>query len=114
MGSLEYNISYLSILDSDLIEEIKNSIINKKSLNEIYFSYTNSSDIPIREKINLFTVGNRALREQLFSKQWNRGDILGPIVTDDNVIMFVQIDEPSKFVKKLQTIIEEYKKNSTG
>ena len=45
----------------------------------------------IREKINLFTVGNRALREQLFSKQWNRGDILGPIVTDDNIIMFVPL-----------------------
>lgn len=96
LASLEYDISYLSVLDIELVEEISNSMIAGESLNDIYFSYTNSLDIPTREKINLFTIGNRALREELFSKAWSKGDVLGPIVTDDNIIMFVQVDKRKK------------------
>ena len=98
LASLEYDISYLSVLDIELVEEISNSMIAGESLNDIYFSYTNSLDIPTREKINLFTIGNRALREELFSKAWSKGDVLGPIVTDDNIIMFVQVDKRKKVV----------------
>ena len=98
LASLEYDISYLSVLDTHLVEEISNSMIAGESLNDIYFSYTNSLDIPTREKINLFTIGNRALREELFSKAWSKGDVLGPIVTDDNIIMFVQVDKRKKVV----------------
>jgi len=98
LASLEYDISYLSVLDHQLVEEIENSIIEGESLNSIYLFHAKSSDIPTREKINLFTADNRALREELFSKIWSRGDVFGPIVTDDNIIMFVQVDKRRKIL----------------
>jgi len=98
LASLEYDISYLSILDPHLIKEIKSSITSGESLNSIYLSHTKRLDIPTRKKINLFTADNRALREQLFSKTWRKGDVIGPIVTDDNIIMFVQVDKRRKIV----------------
>ena len=44
LASLEYDISYLSILDIDLVKEISNSMTAGESLNDIYFSYTNISN----------------------------------------------------------------------
>lgn len=96
LSSIEYNISYISISNPSLLSEIQNSVSIGKSLSEIYASHNRISEIPKRENISLFTVGNRSLREKLFSKVWSRGDIIGPIKTDDNVLMFVQIDSSNK------------------
>ena len=85
LSSIEYNISYLSISNSNLLSEIQNSISTGKSLSNIYASYNSISEIPKRENINLFSAGIRVLREELFSKVWNRGDIIGPMKTDDTV-----------------------------
>lgn len=103
LSAIEYNISYLSISNSNLLSEIQNSISIGKSLSNIYASYNSISEIPKRENINLFSAGNRALREELFSKVWDRGDIIGPIKTDDNVFMFVQIDSRKKIVNLNQS-----------
>lgn len=103
LSSIEYNISYLSISNSNLLSEIQNSISTGKSLSNIYASYNSISEIPKRENINLFSAGNRVLREELFSKVWNRGDIIGPMKTDDNVFMFVQIDSRKKIVNLTQS-----------
>ena len=68
-----------------------------------------------RDEIN----ENHLIQATFYSLAWEErtGQKIDQIViitgTEDGQ-MFVQIDEPSKFVKKLQTIIEEYKKNSTG
>ena len=96
LASIEYDISYLSILDANLIREINEKIAENESLEDIHFSYTGRRDIPNREKLNLFTIDNRALREELFLTERKSGDILGPITTDDNIIMFVEINKKKK------------------
>ena len=103
LSSLEYSFSYLSILSDYQLNELQNEISIGKSLDEIFYLKTNSTNIPKRENVNLFTVGNRSLREILFSKIWNSGDIIGPIKTDDNLIMFVQIDSRHKIINMNQS-----------
>ena len=41
----------------------------------------------------------------MFSKVWNSGDIIGPIKTDDNLIMFVQIDGRHKIINMNQSAV---------
>ena len=103
LSSLDYSFSYLSISNDYELNEVQNEISAGKSLDEIFYLKTKSRNIPKREKVNLFTVGNRALREELFSKVWNSGDIIGPIKTDDNLIMFVQIDGRHKIINMNQS-----------
>ena len=103
LSSIEYNISYISISNPRLLNDIEENISNGKSLNEIYHTYNHVSEIPKRENISLFTASNRALREELFSKIWNKGQIIGPIKTDDNLLMFVQIDSRKKVVNLNQS-----------
>ena len=87
LAFLEYDISYLSIWDTNLIEEIKIKIDEEQSLEDIHLFYTGKKDIPQREKLNLFTADNGALREEIFSTERNTGDILGPIIADDNIML---------------------------
>ena len=92
LSSYEYNIKYLSISESGKIEKIKNQIESGLDLNSIYINHTdNSNDLPTKDGITLFNLDNNALRVSLYSKKWTVGDIVGPIKTDDNLLMFYEI-----------------------
>ena len=89
---MEYDISYLSIFDIEVVASITKEIKNKMNLNDIYYQYSDKSNIPTLANVSIFNIDNRALREKLFETKLNTGDIIGPILTDDHITMFVQID----------------------
>ena len=95
LALLEYDISYMSISDFNLVSDIETQISEGKSLQDIYFNYTNKTNLPKKENLNLFTIDNRALREILFATEWDSETILGPIETD-NMFMFLVIDKKRK------------------
>tara|TARA_Y100001970_G_scaffold88177_1_gene111360 strand:+ start:10919 stop:12331 length:1413 start_codon:yes stop_codon:yes gene_type:complete len=96
LASIEYDISYITISDLNVVDNINRKVLDGLSLEDIYIGSTNTGDIPTKNNLNLFTVDNRALRENLFSSEWDSGDILGPIDTDDNMFMFLQINKKRK------------------
>jgi len=89
---IEYDISYLSISNNQTVENIINELNNGKNIREIFYQYSNE-DIPTRKAVNIFNIDNRSLREKLFKKKLNPGDIIGPLLTDDNITMFIEIDK---------------------
>ena len=91
LHSIEYDISYLSITDNALIDTINSHIDNDKSLNDILSIFAKELNAPLRQQVTLFNIDNRNIREKLFSQEWNIGQVFGPVKTDDNITMYIEI-----------------------
>ena len=92
LSQVEYDIFYLSVFNDQAIENIINELNNGKNIREIFYQYSDG-DIPTRKAVNIFNIDNRSIREKLFAKKFSSGDIIGPLLTDDNITMFIEIDK---------------------
>ncbi len=87
----EYNIAYVTLKDSLVVEQLKDEIINRKlSFDSVLHDNYSLKKIP-EKKVVWSDLESPLILDLLFTQDYKKNDILGPIQTEDGYYMFLKI-----------------------
>ena len=87
-----YQISYISVKDQSIAENIARDISNNRSdLTTFYRSVSMDSVVPHRE-VSWSDYENPAIREALFIRKPQKGQVIGPINIDDQRYILIEVN----------------------
>ncbi len=91
LAGRKYNINFCSLKDSSNINQFKRELINtKNSYEEAYRHYFGLEEIPQRE-VSWEDQDEVAIHNALFAAPLEKGQIIGPITTEDGYYLLMQI-----------------------
>lgn len=91
LAGRKYKINFCSLKDSSKIQQIKQELIeSKNSHEEVYRRYLGLEEIPQRE-VGWNDQNEAAIHDALFAAPLEKGQIIGPIATEDENYLLLQI-----------------------
>jgi len=87
-----YRISYFTVHNKVLSEDIANKLVQKKiNFEKIYLSLAGDTSIPSRE-VKWEDPENKSIYNALFKSLPGKGEIIGPVNIEDEQFIFIRID----------------------
>ncbi len=101
-----YTLSFISTKGRTFSDSLKYILSSKLFLDKLF----DSNDISIRE-VSFFQETNHILNKALFSKIYNKGDIIGPLILDDGSLVALRIESWSSKKRMSEYSQSEYIEN---